>query len=157
MKTQQSRTRTLSCGSKQRGFTMVELGFVMVLIVGLAAVFLPDLFKQREDAKYSTAIAQIEKNFVSAIARQVARTNSCTAANVTKANLIKRGLPEQTVFGTDWSVAGVASNVVSITYGVDSTDSSAAGDIAAMLSKNANISSAVANGTTGVTIGYRCN
>jgi len=47
--------------------------------------------------------------------------------------------------------------VVSITYGVDSTDSSAAGDIAAMLSKNANISSAVANGTTGVTIGYRCN
>ncbi|PKF23614.1 pilus assembly protein, partial [Pseudomonas hunanensis] len=56
-------------------------------------------------------------------------------------------------------VDAVTSNQVTISYTIDSTDTSAAADLASALNQSNNIvkNSATATGNTKVTVAYRCN
>ncbi|EPS7997426.1 type II secretion system protein, partial [Pseudomonas aeruginosa] len=78
---------------------------------------------------------------------------------ITAAKLKERGLPDLTVWNTAWSVDAVTSNQVTISYTIDSTDTSAAADLASALNQSNNIvkNSATATGNTKVTVAYRCN
>ncbi|MDU7557973.1 MAG: type II secretion system protein, partial [Pseudomonas sp.] len=71
----------------------------------------------------------------------------------------ERGLPDLTVWNTAWTVDAVTSNQVTISYTIDSTDTSAAADLASALNQSNNIvkNSATATGNTKVTVAYRCN
>ncbi|MBX6099677.1 type II secretion system protein, partial [Pseudomonas aeruginosa] len=75
------------------------------------------------------------------------------------AKLKERGLPDLTVWNTAWTVDAVTSNQVTISYTIDSTDTSAAADLASALNQSNNIvkNSATATGNTKVTVAYRCN
>ncbi|WP_258154014.1 hypothetical protein [Pseudomonas sp. 18102011] len=78
---------------------------------------------------------------------------------ITAAKLKERGLPDLTVWNTAWTVDAVTSNQVTISYTIDSTDTSAAADLASALNQSNNIvkNSATATGNTKVTVAYRCN
>lgn len=141
----------------QKGFTLLEIVIAIAIVAMLAAFILPGLLQNKEDAKYSTALTQLEKDFPSAITRQVSRTNTCSSTSITKALLLERGLPTTTVWNTDWSVAGVTSNTVTINYTIDSADDNTAADMATALGKNNNIQSATASGNTQIAVAYRCN
>lgn len=141
----------------QKGFTLLEIVIAIAIVAMLAAYILPGLIQNKEDAKYSTALTQLEKDFPSAITRQVSRTNTCSSTSITKPLLIERGLPTKTVWNTDWSVAGVTSNTVTINYTIDSADDNTAADMATALSSNNNIQSATASGNTQIAVAYRCN
>lgn len=141
----------------QKGFTLLEIVIAIAIVAMLAAFILPGLLQNKEDAKYSTALTQLEKDFPSAITRQVSRTNTCSSTSITKALLLERGLPAKTVWNTDWSVAGVTSNTVTINYTLDSTDDKTAADMATALSSNNNVQSATASGNTQIAVAYRCN
>ncbi|WP_116826555.1 MULTISPECIES: type II secretion system protein [Pseudomonas syringae group] len=141
----------------QKGFTLLEIVIAIAIVAMLAAFILPGLLQNKEDAKYSTALTQLEKDFPSAITRQVSRTNTCSSTSITKALLLERGLPTKTVWNTDWSVAGVTSNTVTINYTLDSTDDKTAADMAQALSSNNNVQSATASGNTQIAVAYRCN
>lgn len=144
-------------GKKQKGFTLVELAIVMAIIGLLAYFFLPGMLQNREDAKYSTALTQLSKDFPSAIIRQVGRTNQCSATSITKALLQDRGLPALTVWNTAWSITSVTSNLVTVNYTIDANDAKAASDMATALTGSNNVSSATASGTGSITVAYRCN
>ncbi|MBJ2204226.1 type II secretion system protein [Pseudomonas sp. ChxA] len=141
----------------QKGFTLLEIVIAIAIVAMLAAFILPGLLQNKEDAKYSTALTQLEKDFPSAITRQVSRTNTCSSTSITKELLLERGLPAKTVWNTDWSVAGVTSNTVTINYTLDSTDDKTAADMATALSSNNNVQSATASGNTQIAVAYRCN
>ena len=141
----------------QKGFTLLEIVIAIAILAMLAAYILPGLLQNKEDAKYSTALTQLEKDFPSAITRQVSRTNTCSSTSITKPLLLARGLPTTTVWNTDWSVAGVTSNTVTINYTIDSTDAKTASDMATALSSNNNVQSATASGNTRIAVTYRCN
>lgn len=142
---------------KQKGFTLLEIVIAIAIVAMLAAAILPGLIQNKEDAKYSTALTQLEKDFPSAITRQVSRTNTCSATTITKQLLLERGLPQTTVWNTAWSVSGVTSNTVTINYTIDSTDSKTAGDMATALEATNNVVSATASGSTSISVAYRCN
>lgn len=149
--------RTNACLHKQKGFTLLEIVIAIAIVAMLAAAILPGLIQNKEDAKYSTALTQLEKDFPSAITRQVSRTNTCSATTITKQLLLERGLPKTTVWNTAWSVSGVTSNTVTIDYTIDSTDSKTAGDMATALEATNNVVSATASGSTSISVSYRCN
>lgn len=144
-------------GKKEKGFTLVELAIVLAILALLIYYALPGLLQNKEDAKYSTALTQLGKDFPSAITRQVARTNACSAATITKQLLQDRGLPALTVWNTAWSISGVTSNLVTINYTIDSSDTKTAADLATALSTSNNVSSATASGTASINVAYRCN
>jgi type II secretory pathway pseudopilin PulG len=133
------------------------LAIVLSIIGLLAYFFLPGMLQNREDAKYSTALSQLSKEFPSAIIRQVARTNQCSATTITKALLQDRGLPALTVWNTAWSITSVTTNTVTVNYTLDATDAKAAADMAVALTGSNNVASATANGTASITVAYRCN
>jgi prepilin-type N-terminal cleavage/methylation domain-containing protein len=142
---------------KQKGFTLLEVVIAIAIVALLAAFILPGLLQNREDAKLSTALTQLQKDFPSAITRQVARTQTCTATNMSKVNLMARGLPENTVWNTAWTPTVVGTNQVQIVYTIDSTDTATATDLAASLTASNNVVSATATGNASVTVRYRCN
>jgi len=140
---------------KQKGFTLIEIMVAIVIVSILAAYFLPGLMRKREDAKYSTALTMLQKDFPGAIISQVSRTNVC--AGMTKADLVDRGIIDTTVWGLAWTVDSATSNLVTIGYPIDSTDTKTASTLATALSASTNVSSAVATANTKVTVAYRCN
>lgn len=143
--------------ANQKGFTLLEIVIAIAIIALLSAFILPGLLQNREDAKLSTALTQLQKDFPSAITRQVARTQSCTTTTMSKANLQARGLPATTVWNTQWTPSVVGTNIVQIVYTIDSTDTATAADLAAALSASNNVQSATATGNASVTVTYRCN
>lgn len=143
--------------AKQKGFTLLEVVIAIAIVALLAAFILPGLLQNREDAKLSTALTQLQKNFPSAITRQVARTQSCNTTNLSKNNLIARGLPATTVWNTAWTPTVVGTNLVQVVYTIDSTDAATATDLAAALNASNNVQTATATGNASVTVTYRCN
>ncbi|MGE8065117.1 type II secretion system protein [Pseudomonas sp. NPDC089569] len=142
---------------KQSGFTLVELAIVLAILAMLIYYAIPGLLQNKEDAKYSTALSLLGKDFPSAITKQVARTNVCSTTTITKALLQDRGLPPLTVWNTAWSVSSVTSNTVTVNYTIDSADTKVAGDMAAALASSNNVVSATASGTGSINVAYRCN
>lgn len=143
---------------KQGGFTLIEIGIALAVLAVLGAFLISGLMKKQQDAKYSTTLQLLQQEFPSAIVAQVARTNRCTSATVTRDNLIKRGVPPQTVWFADWSVS-VSGNNVSVTYPLDSDDPATGADLKTALDANPNVVSVTAP-TTGVgnlVVVYRCN
>lgn len=144
---------------KQKGFTLLEVVIAISIVALLAAFILPGLLKNREDAKYSSALTQLQKDIPSAITRQLARTNQCTAVAMTKANLESRGLQPNTVWGSPWTVAyAAATNRVTVTYPLTNAEDPAeiGPDIVLALTSSNNVAAATAS-TTALTISYRCN
>lgn len=141
--------------SKQKGFTLIEIMVAIAIVALLAAMFLPGLMRKREDAKYSTALTMLQKDFPGAIATQVSRTNLCLG--MTKADLTDRGVPTLGVWNQAWTLDSATANLVTISYPIDSTDASTAGDLVTALLQSSNISTATATANTKVTVAYRCN
>ncbi len=143
--------------NKQAGFTLLEVVIAIAIVALLAAAILPGLLQNREDAKYSTALTQLQKDFPSAITRQVSRTNACNATNITTATLTSRGLPVTTAWNEAWTAA-VAGNLVTITYPItNAADPAKTGaDMAAALTGSNNVASA-AYASSKMTVSYRCN
>jgi prepilin-type N-terminal cleavage/methylation domain-containing protein len=143
--------------NKQQGFTLIELAIVLAIAALLAATFLPGLLKNRDDAQYTSALTQLQKDFPSAITRQLARTNQCNATTMTRTNLLTRGLPANTVWGTAWS-ATYASNRVSVVYPLTNADdpATAGADLVSALSSSSNVAAVSVSGTN-LTVQYRCN
>lgn len=139
----------------QKGFTLIEILIVLAIIGLLASTFLPGLMRKREDAKFTTALTYLQKDFPGAITSQVSRTNECIG--MTKQDLVDRGLVENTVWNLPWTLDSATSNLVTIGYPIDSTDTKAASTLATTLSQSTNISSAVATANSKVTVAYRCN
>ena len=143
----------------QQGFTLVELGVAMAIMAVLVAFLLPGFLKQRDDAKVSTALGQLQKDFPSAISRQVARTNVRNSTTITAQKLQDRGVPAQTVRNTAWTVDSVSATQVTISYTLSSSDSNTAADMVTSLNQGNNIvpNSATATGNSKVTVSYPCN
>ncbi|MCK1788708.1 prepilin-type N-terminal cleavage/methylation domain-containing protein [Pseudomonas violetae] len=143
--------------NKQKGFTLLEIVIAIAIVAMLAAFILPGLLQNKEDAKFSAALTQLQKDFPSAITRQVSRTNQCSTAVVTKSLLEARGLPSFTVWNTGWTVSNVSTNQVTINYTIDSTDQATASNLATALNQSNNVQSALATANASVTVVYRCN
>lgn len=141
----------------QKGFTLLEIVIAIAIVAMLAAFILPGLLQNKEDAKFSAALTQLQKDFPSAITRQVARTNTCSATTITKALLEARGLPTLTVWNTAWTVTSVTANLVTINYTLDSTDAQTAANMATALNASNNVQTATATANTAITVAYRCN
>lgn len=142
---------------KQKGFTLVEIAIVLAILAMLIYFAIPGLLQNKEDAKYSTALSLLGKDFPSAITKQVARTNVCSTSSITKSLLEDRGLPALTVWNTAWTVSAVTSNTVTVNYTIDSADTKVASDLATALSSSNNVVSATASGTGSINVAYRCN
>lgn len=140
---------------RQAGFTLLEIVVAIAIVAMLAAFILPGLLQNREDAKYSTALTQLQKDFPSAITRQVGRTNTCTG--ITKPLLETRGLPVNTVWNLPWTLVSATTNIVTITYPIDSTDTTTAPNLVTALTASNNVASATNTGNASVTVRYRCN
>lgn len=142
---------------KQKGFTLLEIVIAIAIVAFLSSMILPGLLSNRDDAQYSAALTQLQKDFPSAITRQLARTNVCSTATMTKEKLVTRGLTGNTAWGAPWTVA-YATNQVSVTYPLtNSKDPAEIGaDMVTALSASNNIASAAYAGT-GLTVRYRCN
>lgn len=149
--------KNIKLQSKQTGFTLMELAITIAIIAVLAAVFLPGLLQNQEDAKASSALTQLQKDFPSAISRQISRTNVCNGTTMTKANLESRGMQPNGVFGDSWTVS-YAANVVTVTYPVTGASDAAtvATDLRTAMANSNNVASVGGTGNN-VVIGYRCN
>ncbi len=144
---------------RQNGFTLLEVVIAIAIVALLAAVILPGLLKNRDDAQYSAALTQLQKDFPSAMTRQLARTNQCTAGTMTTANLRTRGLPQNTVWGVAWTAAyNAGTNRVAITYPLTNSDDPATvgADLVTALTASNNVAAAAVAGNN-LTVQYRCN
>lgn len=150
--------KNLKNRKKQSGLSMIEIGLGMAMMALIATFLIGGLLKKQQDVKYNTTLQLLQKDFPSAIVSQIARTNRCTSTNITRDNLIKRGLPEQTVWFEDWSVSVDKNNVV-VTYPLQSDDSATGADLKLALEENPSVVSVVApsGGVGDLVVSYRCN
>lgn len=144
---------------KQGGFTLLEIVIALAVLAVILGVLASGLFQSQEDAKLQAARTQIMKDFPSAIMRVVSISNSCT--KVDKARLIARGLPDKTVWGTEWTVGGATSSAITITYPTEAKDTVSLSDLVAGIptytsDSSSNISTISATGKS-ITVAYRCN
>jgi len=140
----------------QKGFTLLELMIAIAIVALLAATVLPSYFQNQNDAKYSTALTQLQEAFPSAITRQLSRTTVCNATNMSTANIRARGISSTTVWGETWSSA-FSTGRVTVTYPVGASDNPAevGADLVTALTGGKNIASVSYSGNN-VTVAYRC-
>lgn len=151
--------KTMNVRRKQAGFTLLEIVIAIAIVAMLAAMILPGLLRNRDDAQYSTALTLLQKEFPSAITRQLSRTNACAVGTMTKDNFVKRGLRDTTVWGGNWTAA-FAGNLVTITYPLTGANDpiQTGTDLVAALdpNTNANVTSVSVSGSS-LLVAYRCN
>lgn len=153
------RESKIALGSKQKGFTLVELVIVLAVLAVIIGVMTAGMFQSQEDAKIQAARTQIMKDFPSGIMRIRTMANTCTAVDTAK--LQARGLPATTVWGTNWSVTGATATGVTVSYPTALSDATILADVASGIPRypadpSSNITTITASGTT-LTIVYRCN
>lgn len=144
---------------QQKGFTLLEIVIAIAIVALLAAAILPGLLRNRDDAQYSTALTLLQKEFPSAITRQLSRTNACNATTMTKTKFEERGLRPTTVWGANWTTS-YAGNLVTIVYPLTgANDTSTTGDdMVTALDPNTNANIASVNFADPIlTVRYRCN
>ena len=144
---------------KQGGFTLLEIVIALAVLAVIIGVLASGLFQSQEDAKLQAARTQIMKDFPSAIMRVVSISNSCT--KVDKARLIARGLPDKTVWGTDWTVSGATSSDITIVYPTEAKDQVSLKDLVDGIptytnDSSSNVSTITTSGKN-ITVAYRCN
>lgn len=141
---------------KQNGFTLLEIMIAIAIVALLAATVLPSYFQNQNDAKYSTALTQLQETFPGAITRQLSRTTVCNATNMSTANIQSRGISDKTVWGETWS-SSFTTGRVTVTYPVGASDDPAevGADLVTALTGSKNIASVSYSGNN-VTVAYRC-
>lgn len=140
----------------QAGFTLIEMMVVFAIIGILIGVANSGLFQSQEDSKIMAAQTSLSKDFPSVITRIRTMTGKCNNTNFTKEKMIERGAPNETVWGTDWSVTTSGGNRVVLTYTLDTIDTEAGTRMATKLLEDKNIVAAEGSSSS-VSVTYRCN
>lgn len=144
----------------QKGFTLIEVMIVVVILGVLAAIVVPNLAGSSDDTMVGATAHRMKVGFPAAIGRQFARTQNC--ATVTKNDLVDRGETPMTSWNENWTVSNATANVVEITFPLGaSTDPADAGANlltqlnTAMANGNTNLNS-VAFNNPNLVVEYRC-
>lgn len=103
----------MSFMKNQRGFTLIELAVVIVIVVLLAAFFAMNLWRSREDAKVGVANTWLINTLPTAIAAHVSRSG--TSDGLTQNDLIERGTKAKTEWEETWTADG-AAGMVTVKY-----------------------------------------
>lgn len=146
--------------AKQRGFTLMEILIVVILLGLLAAVVAPSLGSNQETGKVNASNLMLKQTFPQAIGSQFSRTQDCSS--ITKANLEARGLNGETPFGDSWTLSNATSTTIEITFPVSSANDSAeaGGDIntslQASIADGANSLEASSFSDPDLTVTYEC-
>lgn len=100
----------MSLFKNQRGFTLIELAVVIVIVVLLAAFFAMNLWRSREDAKVGVANTWLINTLPTAIAAHVSRTGD--SDGLTEKDLIERGTKAKTEWDETWTASGAGGKVM---------------------------------------------
>lgn len=148
----------MSLLKNQRGFTLIELAVVIVIVILLAAFFAMNLWRSREDAKVGVANTWLINTLPTAIAAHVSRTGE--SDGLTEQDLIQRGTKAKTEWEETWTATGAGGKVTvkyQITY--PATAAKIRQDIAKTLQKlvttTSVIESATDDGSSAVLVVYR--
>jgi prepilin-type N-terminal cleavage/methylation domain-containing protein len=140
---------------KLKGFTLIELIIVVVLLGILASQVLPNLTSDRNSIEYGAVNTMIVERFPTAITKYAQRKNGvCTA--LTKALLEKRGIQPSTAWKDAWTLTSTA-NVVTVVMPISgSPDKAVDGpDLVASATADVRVASA-AFATPKITLTYPC-
>lgn len=99
----------MSLLKNQRGFTLIELAVVIVIVVLLAAFFAMNLWRSREDAKVGVANTWLINTLPTAIAAHVSRSGD--SDGLTEKDLIERGTKAKTEWEETWTANGAGGKV----------------------------------------------
>lgn len=106
---------------KQRGFTLIEIAIVSVLLLILIAIILPNLTQQSEDTKVSQSQLFLGSSVCRAVTSFAAASNGkIDGANVAALQL--RGVPQTTPWGAAWTVTDTSSTDNLITFNFPMTN-----------------------------------
>lgn len=136
---------------KQKGFTLIEMMIVLVLVSLLAGWAYNAVSGSKEDARFAIAENEIKKSFPESIEKLLLRQPNCSGR--TKAQLTSRGLDSNNVYGNAWTVTATTASTLTVRYPMRS-----AGDATEMrtrLTGNKAISSVSAS-SANLDIVYRC-
>ncbi len=147
-----------SLPSKQKGFTLIELVIVMLVIAALTLISVFGYKIYTENAKYTGAKDFFITKAPAAMATHVLRKDTLTG--ITKAKIVSYGLPGTTAWEDTWTITGPVAGVVTFVYPLSSAgDPDTVGaDLEDLLSSGRipQIASAsYAAGTKTITVGVR--
>lgn len=140
---------------KLKGFTIVELMIVLLILGILAAILIPKMTENSDSAKISGVGHTLRKSMPESIAALRAKGMSCSS--ITAARMQSdSGLDANNPWGTAWSISAAAS-AITLTYPMTGAGNAtnAAADLASSLTGVSPISSATASSGT-LTVVYDC-
>jgi prepilin-type N-terminal cleavage/methylation domain-containing protein len=139
---------------KQKGFTLVEIVIVLVLLGTIIAVIGVNLSESQDDVLIGTTGLWLEKNLPEAIGKYRVGAGSCSG--ITKAALTGRGLDGNTSWGEAWSIS-LAGTDLTLTYPLGSSPDKATigAQLTTRMGSNTNVSSA-SYADPNLTVVYNC-
>ncbi len=143
--------KTINKNINQKGFTLIEMMIVLVLVSLLAGWAYNAVSGSKEDARFSIAENELKKSFPESIQKLLIRQPDCNGR--TKAQLLARGLETNNVFGNAWTVTATAVGSLTIRYPMrNATDAT---EMAARLSGDRSIISITAS-SANLAVAYTC-